>query len=125
MAFSSWALSKVLVDEIGIGIDRHHHVVQTLHPVDARLVEGVRGGIAAVGVRIIVAKSLHKVETETVHLIFRQPIAQHVVPLTLHERETLVPVVEHAVGMGSGGIVEWIRPDIIHPVPWMLPVALG
>ena len=115
---------KVLVDEICIRVHLAHGGVQTLHALHAALVIGVRARVTGIGIRVIVAEALHQVKTEAVDAELLQPEAQHVGPLTLHKGITLVPVVEHAVGMRCGGVEEWVRAGLIHPEPGMLPVAL-
>ena len=99
---------EVLVDEVSVGVDLAHRVVEALHAGHARRVVGVGGGVAGILVGAVVAQSFHEVETETVDLILREPEFQGVAELLLNRGELLFPVVEHAVGMGCRGVEEGV-----------------
>ena len=126
---------KILVDEISIGINLTHGIVETLHAVDTRLIVeiGLFIGHAApcVGRRIIngtitiaVAKTFDKVEAESIDLVGRKPVLQCIFPLHLNKRIFLFPIIENAIGMWSRGIVERILCRRVELIPWMEAVAL-
>ena len=113
---------EVLVDMNAVGLHRLDDGMQARHAVDAALIVEVGAGCRCIAV--VVAEALDEVEAEAVGVILLHPIAQGVGPLLLYERVALVPVVEHAVGMRGGDVVERIAAGGVHLIPRMEAVAL-
>ena len=113
---------EVLIDEIGSGVHFVHRLLDGTHVGYARSVVGVGAGVAAVSVGIVVAKSFDQVEAIAVDVVFLHPVFHAVIPLAAHKGVTLVPVVEHAVGMGSVEIVEGIGAGAVKLIPGMQTV---